>query len=68
MYITVEQIKQHLYIDFEADDAVLEDMINTVEAIIEKYLNVQLADLVVDDKTTLSYLAINKNNGWKFIR
>lgn len=35
MYITVEQIKQHLYIDFEADDAVLEDMINTVEAIIE---------------------------------
>lgn len=50
MYITVEQIKQHLYIDFEADDAVLEDMINTVEAIIEKYLNVQLADLVVDEK------------------
>lgn len=50
MYITVEQIKQHLYIDFEADDAVLEEMINTAEAIIEKYLNVNLTELVVNDE------------------
>lgn len=50
MYITVEQIKQHLYIDFEADDAVLEEMINTAESIIEKYLNVNLAELVVNDE------------------
>lgn len=50
MYITVEQIKQHLYIIFEADDAVLEEMINTAEAIIEKYLNVNLTELVVNDE------------------
>lgn len=50
MYITVEQIKQHLYIDFEADDAVLEEMINTAEAIIEKYLNVNLTKLAVNDE------------------
>lgn len=49
-YITIEEIKQHLYIDFEADDEVLADMINTAEAIIEKYLNVQLAGLSADGK------------------
>lgn len=49
-YITIEEIKQHLYIDFEADDEVLADMINTAEAIIEKYLNVQLTGLFIDGK------------------
>lgn len=39
MYVTIEEIKQHLYIDFEADDALLADMIQAAEEIIEKYLN-----------------------------
>ena len=54
MYITIEEIKQHLYIDFEADDIALSDMINTAEEIIEKYLNVSLLSLATDNKLPYS--------------
>lgn len=45
MYVTIEEIKQHLYIDFEADDILLADMIQAAEEIIEKYLNTTYAEL-----------------------
>jgi uncharacterized phage protein (predicted DNA packaging) len=49
-YVTVEEIKRHLYVDFEADDIILADYIDASQEIIEKYLNVKLDDLVVDER------------------
>nr|DAM58657.1 MAG TPA: head tail connector [Caudoviricetes sp.] len=49
-YVTVEDIKKHLYIDFEADDIILADYIDAAQEIIEKYLNVKLCDLVIDER------------------
>jgi uncharacterized phage protein (predicted DNA packaging) len=49
-YITVEDVKRHLYIDFEADDKIIADYIDASQEIIEKYLNVKLCDLVVDER------------------
>lgn len=49
-YVTVEDIKKHLYIDFEADDYIIADSIDAAQSIIEKYLNVKLCDLVVDEQ------------------
>ena len=52
MFVTVDEIKQHLYIDFEADDEMLADLIKASEAIIEKYLNRSYDD-VLDDEGNL---------------
>lgn len=49
-YVTVEDIKKHLYIDFEADDYIIANSIDASQEIIEKYLNVKLCDLVVDEQ------------------
>ncbi len=49
-YVTVEEIKRHLYVDFEVDDIILADYIDASQEIIEKYLNVKLDDLVVDER------------------
>lgn len=49
-YITVEDVKRHLYIDFEADDKIIADYIDAAQEIIEKYLNVKLCDLVIDER------------------
>ena len=49
-YVTVEEIKRHLYVDSEADDIILADYIDASQEIIEKYLNVKLCDLVVDER------------------
>lgn len=38
-YITVEDIKKYLYIDFDDDDAIIGDMIKAAEEIIAKRLN-----------------------------
>ena len=46
MYVTIDEIKQHLYIDFEADDAMLADMIQASEDIIQKYLNTTFEDII----------------------
>mgnify|MGYP003457799481 CR=1 FL=1 len=51
MYVTIEEIKQHLYIDFEADDILLADMIQAAEEIIEKYLNTDYTTLLNEDGT-----------------
>lgn len=39
-YVTVEDIKKYLYIDFDDDDAIIGDMINAAEGIITKRLGV----------------------------
>lgn len=49
-YITVEDVKRHLYIDFEADDKIIADYIDAAQSIIEKYLNVKLCDLMVNEQ------------------
>jgi uncharacterized phage protein (predicted DNA packaging) len=49
-YITVEDVKRHLYIDFEADDKIIADYIDAAQEIIEKYLNVKLCDLMVNER------------------
>ena len=49
-YITVEDVNRHLYIDFEADDYIIADYIDAAQSIIEKYLNVKLCDLVIDER------------------
>ena len=49
MYVTIDEIKQHLYIDFEADDILLADMIQAAEEIIEKYLNTDYTTLLNED-------------------
>lgn len=54
MYVTIEEIKQHLYIDFEADDAMLADMIQASEEIIEKYLNTTF-DTLLNENGTLPF-------------
>ena len=54
MYVTIEEIKQHLYIDFEADDAMLADMIQASEEIIEKYLNTTF-DTFLNENGTLPF-------------
>lgn len=54
MYVTIEEIKQHLYIDFEADDILLADMIQAAEEIIEKYLNTTF-DTLLNENGTLPF-------------
>lgn len=54
MYVTIEEIKQHLYIDFEADDAMLADMIQASEEIVEKYLNTTF-DTLLNENGTLPF-------------
>lgn len=49
-YITVEDVKRHLYIDFEADDKIIADYIDASQEIIEKYLHVKLCDLMVNEQ------------------
>lgn len=54
MYVTIEEIKQHLYIEFEADDAMLADMIQASEDIIQKYLNTTF-DTLLNENGTLPF-------------
>ena len=54
MYVTIEEIKQHLYIDFEADDILLADKIQAAEEFIEKNLNTTF-DTLLNDNGTLPF-------------
>ena len=54
MYVTIEEIKQHLYIEFEADDSMFADMIQASEEIIEKYLNTTF-DTLLNENGTLPF-------------
>lgn len=48
-YITVDDIKRHLYISFFDDDLILADMIDVAEDVVEKYLNTTYDELEDED-------------------
>lgn len=49
-YVTLEELKQHLNVDFDTDDAYIKELIEPVQLAIEAYLNTSLDGFVKDDK------------------
>ena len=45
LYLTIEQLKKYLYIDFEEDDITLGDMIGAAQQTVSNYLGVPLYTL-----------------------
>lgn len=45
-YVTLEEMKQHLNVDFDHDDIYITSLIEPVQLLIEAYLNRPLVDLV----------------------
>lgn len=43
-YVTLEELKQHLNVDFDHDDSYIESLIEPVQLAIESYLNKRLVD------------------------
>ena len=48
MIVTLEDIKRHLNVDFDEDDALITSMIEAAEASIEQSIGVPLADIATD--------------------
>lgn len=49
-YVTLEELKQHLNVDFDMDDVYISGLIEPVQLLIEAYLNNPLDAYVKDDK------------------
>lgn len=49
-YVTLEELKQHLNVDFDMDDVYIAGLIEPVQLLIEAYLNNPLDAYVKDDK------------------
>lgn len=49
-YVTLEELKQHLNVDFDIDDAYIQGLIIPVQLAIESYLNAPIETFVRDDK------------------
>ena len=49
-YVTLEELKQHLNIDFDTDNTYITELIEPVQLAIESYLNAPLNDFVKDGK------------------
>lgn len=49
-YVTLEELKQHLNVDFDTDDAYIAGLIEPVQLLIEAYLNNPLDTYVKDGK------------------
>lgn len=49
-YVTLEELKQHLNVDFNNDDTYIKGLIIPVQLIIESYLNSPIESFVKDDK------------------
>ena len=47
--LTVDDLKKHLNIDHDEDDAYIEDLISVAEDAVETYINRPLDDMVGDD-------------------
>lgn len=45
-YVTLDELKQHLNVDFDHDDIYITSLIEPVQLLIEAYLNRPLVDLV----------------------
>lgn len=50
MYISIDDIRRHLNIDYTEDDSYLEELIEAAEASVELYLQRPLSELVGDQK------------------
>lgn len=48
MYVSVEEIKRHLNIDYEEDDLYLQDLIEAAEDAIERFIQQPFSDVAVD--------------------
>ncbi|MDD3038262.1 head-tail connector protein [Bacteroides sp.] len=49
-YVTLEELKQHLNIDFDTDNTYITELIEPVQLAIESYLNAPLDNFVKDGK------------------
>lgn len=49
-YVTLEELKQHLNVDFDHDDAYISGLIEPVQLAVEAYLNRPLTELITNDK------------------
>ena len=49
-YVTLEELKQHLNVDFDTDDTYITELIEPVQLVIEAYLNAPLEGFVKDGK------------------
>ena len=49
-YVTLEELRQHLNVDFDHDDAYISGLIEPVQLAIEAYLNRPVTELVTDGK------------------
>ena len=49
-YVTLEELKQHLNVDFDTDDTYITGLIEPVQLLIESYLNNPLDTYVKDAK------------------
>lgn len=49
-YVTLEELKQHLNVDFDNDDVYIRGLIEPVQLVIESYLNAPLETFVKDNK------------------
>lgn len=48
MYVTVEEVKKHLNIDYEEDDQYLQDLIEAAEDAIERFIQQPFKDIEVN--------------------
>lgn len=49
MYVTLEDIKRHLNVDFNEDDELIASMIEAAEASVEQSIGASLADITMDE-------------------
>lgn len=49
-YVTLEELKQHLNVDFDHDDTYISGLIEPIQLAIESYLNRPLSELETDNK------------------
>lgn len=49
-YVTLEELKQHLNVDFDTDDTYITELIEPVQLAIEAYLNAPLEGFAKDGK------------------
>jgi uncharacterized phage protein (possible DNA packaging) len=50
IYVTLEEIKQHLNIDFSDEDSYLSDLIEVAQTSVETYISAPLDDYVAEGK------------------
>lgn len=49
-YVTLEELKRHLNVDFDNDDLTIQELVIPVQLVIESYLNAPLESFVKDGK------------------